>query len=407
MGVARGYADLLRNRRFMRAVVSTAFGGGGYSVYEIAILWLSFQLSGSLAVAGLVLLVEFGIYSITFIAGPTVDRARNLRSVLVVGYVFQAVFALAIGATLYLRVLTIPVLLVLVGAISLVWDFTWTAENALVPRIVGEEDLFRANGIVGAVGGGNAIAGYAAGAGLILLVGPGGAMFLYAALQIAAMLVILPISVPSVRAVATRALADFWEGWRELGRGRGKPFLQLAVFSAFQGFFVEAPPLLVTFLSEERFADSSMAYGVLFTSFAAGGVIGGLLLGRWNPRQRLTLVMSGGMVATGLLLVVATRAAPFVFPSVAVWFLVGFAGVAFYSAFLVYLQARVPADRFGRVLTNIYLFRGVPSALGAAAIGLLASLWGADGLAIFVALSWIVIAVAGPAILPTLRSLKL
>lgn len=405
-GSAGNYGDLLRNRRFSRAVVSIALGDGGYSVYAIAILWLSYQISGSLAVAGTVLLVEFGMYSLTFIAGPTVDRARNLRSVLVAGYALQAVLAFAIGATLALNVLSVPLLLVLVGAISLVWDFTWTADNALIPRIVAEEDLFRANGIRGAFSGGNAIAGYAAGAGLILFVGPRDAMFLYAALQLAALVVILPLSVPSGRTVTTRALADFWEGWRELGRGHGRPLLQLAAFGAFQGFFVQAPPLLVVLLSEVKFVNSSFTYGVLFTSYAAGQVVGGLLLGRWNPRRRLILVMSAGTASTGVLLVAATVAAPLLLPSIALWFLVGLVGVAFYSAFLVYLQASVPADRFGRVLTNIYLFRGIPSAAGAAAIGLLAGPWGPTNLAIFVALAWAVVAVAGPSLLPALRKLE-
>lgn len=230
-------------------------------------------------------------------------------------------------------------------------------------------------------------------------------MFFYAALQVAALVVILPLSVPSARVVTTRALADFWEGWRELGRGPGKPILQLAILSGFQGFFVAAPPLLLTLLSELEFANPGVTYGVLFTSFAVGGVVGGLLLGRWNPRHRLALVMSGGTAATGLLLIAATYAAPSLIPSVVLWFLVGLADVAFYSAFLVYLQARVPADRFGRVLTNVYFLRGVPSAVGAATIGLLAILWTPTILAIVIGLAWIVIAVAGPTFLPALKGL--
>jgi hypothetical protein len=403
---SRGYSSLLRDRRFARATISAALWNGGYSAYALATVWLSFQISGNIAVVGLVLLVESALESITFVAGPTVDRARDLRSVLMVGYGLQALLAVVIGATLVLGLLTIPLLLVLIGAITLALDFTWTANNALIPRIVSEADLFRANGVAGAVSGANAIAGYAAGAGLLLLVGPAGAMFLYAALQGAAMLAILPVSVPSRRVVTTHALADFWEGWRELSRGRGRPLLQLALFAGFQGFFVAAPPLLLTLLSEQRFANPSLSYGILFTSLAAGGVIGGLLLGRWNPRHRLTLVMCGGTSATAILLVAAAYAAPVLGPSIALWFLVGLAGVAFWSAFLAYLQARVPADRFGRVLTNVYLVRGVPTAVGAAAIALFASLWGPATLALVVAFAWVVIAVAGPALLPALRSLK-
>jgi len=48
---------LLQNRRFTSATISVALGNGGYSAYAIGTLWLSFQLSGSIAVVGLLLLV--------------------------------------------------------------------------------------------------------------------------------------------------------------------------------------------------------------------------------------------------------------------------------------------------------------------------------------------------------------
>lgn len=78
----------------------------------------------------------------------------------------------------------------------------------------------------------------------------------------------------------------------------------------------------------------------------------------------------------------------------------------FWSAFLAYLQARVPAYRFGRVLTNVYVFRGVPTAVGAVALGLLAASWGPTTLALLVGFAWGAIAVAGPLLLPALRNLK-
>lgn len=81
----RGYLDLFRNRRFALGITSSGLAWGGYAVYEVSVLLLSYRISHSLAIAGLVLLVEFGAYSVTFIAGPTVDRARNLRTVLLFG----------------------------------------------------------------------------------------------------------------------------------------------------------------------------------------------------------------------------------------------------------------------------------------------------------------------------------
>src|SRR2546426_9362734 len=107
-----------------------------------------------------------------------------------------------------------------------------------------------------------------------------------------------------------------------------------------------------------------------------------------------------------VLLVAAPYTAPLLFPSVVLWFFVGFASVAFWSAFLAYLQARVPSDRFGRVLTNLYFIRGVPTAIGATVLSLLATFWGPTNLALLVALSWVIIAAAGPALLPVLKGLE-
>src|SRR5207247_4940336 len=116
------------------------------------------------------------------------------------------------------------------------------------------------------------------------------------------------------------------------------------------------------------------SYGILFTSLSVGSVTGGLLLGRWNPRKELTIVMCGGTAATAVLLLAATLAAPLLGPSIALWFLVGLANVAFWSAFLAYLQARGPSDRLGRVLTTRYFIRCLPPAIGATVIRLRANL---------------------------------
>ncbi|MCI4351873.1 MAG: MFS transporter [Thermoplasmata archaeon] len=401
----RGYFALFRNRRFALGLSSSGLAWGGYAVYEISILLLSYQISHSLAIAGVVLLVEFGAYSITFIAGPTVDRARNLRTVLLFGYGLQALFAFIIGLTLQSGHLSVPVLLVLVAGISLVWDFTWTADNALIPRLVSEGELFRANALFNTVSGGNTVVGFGVGGALLLFVGPGGGMFVYAALNLASAAIVIPLSLPSVRTATTGLLQDFWDGWRELGRGKGHPLLQLAVFSSAQGFFTGAGPLLITLLTQQQFVNPTFSYALLFTAFTVGGVAGGLILGYVNPRTRISWVMFGSTAAEGLLILAAVHAAPLIVPSLILWFFTGVMAAGFYQAYLTYLQARVPTDRFGRVLTNLYLFRGIPTALGALTVGALAALWGAPMLGWVIALTYLLCAVVGPALLPGVRRL--
>jgi MFS family permease len=249
------------------------------------------------------------------------------------------------------------------------------------------------------------VAGFGVGGALLLFVGPGGGMFIYAGLNVAAALIVIPLSLPSVRTTVTGFLEDFWDGWRELGRGLGRPLLQLAVFSSFQAFFTAAGPLLITFLTQREFVNPTFSYALLFTSFTVGGVAGGLILGYLNPRAWVSWVMLGSTAAEGVLIVASVYAAPALGPSLILWFLTGVFSAGFYQAYMTYLQGKVPQDRFGRVLTNLYLFRGIPTAIGAAAIGVLAPLWGAPALAWVIAVTYILCAAAGPLVLPGIRRL--
>jgi hypothetical protein len=404
-GAVGGYWSLLRDRIFRYYFLSGAAGDAGYAVYSIAILWLAYRVSGSLAVAGLVLFVEFGIYSLSFLVGPVVDRVRDLRTVLLIGYPAQAVFAFLIGLLQYQGRLTVPALLALVVALSVVWDFTWTASQAILPRIVSGGELFRANGLTGAVSGGNQIAGYAAGAGLILLVGPAGGAFLYAALNLVGALLAIPIRAVAESPPSRGYFAEMADGWKYLAGGESRQRLQLVAYATAQGFFSAAPALLIALLAAQRFPNPATSYGILFTAFAIGGVLGSLLLGQVNPRKHLAALLVGVSVAEGLLVIVAVGAAPLLIPSIGAWFSVGVFDVGFYTAYIVYFQATTPAAMVARGLTNAYFPRGTSRAIGGLVVGLLAVSLTPFALGALVGAVFVAVGFAGPALLPAVRRL--
>jgi hypothetical protein len=400
-----GYRDLLANRRFLYYFASSATGEAGYAVYAISILWLALQISGSLLITGLVLFVEFGIYAFSFLAGPFVDRAANLRTVLLIGYPVQGILALAIGVFEYAHLLTIPLLLGLVIAISFAWNFTWTAVNALPPRIVPEDQLFLANGLLSAVTGGNQIAGYAAGAALILLTGVSGGAVLYGLLNFAGAFLAIPVSVPRRPSPPKSIAEDFTAGWRFITGGPRRPLLQLSIFSAAQALFSAAPPLLIALLATSRFPNPALSYSVLFTVFAIGGIAGSIGLGQWNPRRRLPEIWIGVSIAEGLLILAAVLVAPALGWSVIVWFWVGVVDVAFYTALIVFFQATTPAGMLGRALNNTYVFRGSSRAVGALVVGVLATSLGAVQLGGLVGGVLILVGITGPFVFPAVRKL--
>ncbi|MCI4330846.1 MAG: MFS transporter [Thermoplasmata archaeon] len=400
-----GYWSLLRNRNFRFVFLSGSAGDTGYAAYSIAILWIAYRVSGSLAVAGLVLFVEFGVYSMSFLVGPVVDRVRDLRSVLLVGYPTQALLAFVVGLLQSEGRLTTPTLLLLVIALSVVWDFTWTATQAILPRVVSGDALFRANGLSGAVSGGNQIAGFAAGAGLLLIVGPAGATFLYAALNVVAALLAIPIRAVSDSTPSAGYLEEMAQGWRYLAAGEGRPRLQLVTYATAQGFFSAAPALLIALLASREFADPVSSYGILFTAFGIGGVVGSLGLGQVNPRRHLTALLVGVGVGEGVLVLAAVEVAPALLASIAAWFWVGVFDVGFYTAYVVYFQATAPAPMVARALTNAYFPRGGARAVGGLVVGVLAVTLSPVALGSLVGGVFVAIAVLGPALLPAVRRL--
>jgi Transmembrane secretion effector len=405
-GEAEGYGPILRDRSFRAYWFSQAAGDAGYAVYAISIVWLGYRISGSAVVVGILLGVEFGVYAFSFIAGAIIDRVRNLRTVLLIGYPLQALGAFALAGLLFAGLLTVPVLLVLVALISFVWDFTWTANNAIPPNLVRPADLLRANSLVSAVSGGNTIAGYAVGGVLLLFVGPVLGQVLYGALNLVAALLAIAISLPDREPVERGLAEQLREGWRFLAGPDARPMRQLAAYGALEGTVSLAPPLLITLLSVQLYANPAGTYGLLFTSYAVGGVAGSLGLGRWNPRRRLALVLFGAPVLEGFLILAAIASAPLLLPSAAAWFGVGLFDVLLFEALLTYVQARSPRPLLARTITNTYFFRGTARAVGAVVLGALGVVLVASTLSALAALWFVGSAIVGYAVFRALRDLS-
>jgi hypothetical protein len=401
-----GYRRLFRNRRFVWFFLSQATGDAGYAVYAIAIPWLALRTSGSYAIAGLVLGVEFGVYALSFLAGPVVDRARNLRTILLVGYPSQGAIALVLGYLAATGHLTVPVLLPLVVVLSWLWDFTWTTSNAVAPKIVAPNELFPANALLSAVSGGNQVAGYAVGAAAILFVGPSAGLLLYGVLNFAAAALVLPLSVPQVRTEVGSWAAGLRHGWASFWDGGGRPLVSLSTVGAVEGFLAVAPALLILVVANGRGAGGSVTYGVLFTAFAVGGVVGSIALGSLNPRGHLGALLLGASAAEGLGIVLAVLAAPLGEASAPLWFLVGAVDVVFYQGILVYLQATTPPELVGRTLTNAYLFRGTGRAVGGVVFGTILVVLPLAGTGVADGLALVALAVGTALAVPAIRRLR-
>jgi hypothetical protein len=210
------YRSVLRNRRFLLYQSSAILASTGYAVYSISIPWIAYLNSGSFVVVGLVLFLELGVYALTFLVAPLVDRAADKRVVFLIGYPIQAVAATVLAYSASRGELHLALLLVLVAILSVAWDFEWAVFQVAPRTLLSKDELFAGQGLASALGAGVQVGGYAAGAGLILISGAVGSGYLYAALLAMATVLAALVPLRGGRSTERDYAAGFREGWRYL-----------------------------------------------------------------------------------------------------------------------------------------------------------------------------------------------
>lgn len=399
------FRTVLHNRQYMYWLFSANVASVGYSVYAISIVWLAYTLSRSYFIVGLVLFAETATYAATFLVAPVVDRIHNQRTIYLVCYPVQALAAATIALGTERHFLTIPELLSLVILISALWDLSWAAYNAAPAILLSKDELFAAEGVGSILGGANSIMGYASGGVLILFVGAYGGMYLYAALLGVGALLAIPLLIHPGLKVRPSFWGSFVDGWRTIANEPGKPLLQLASMDAVRGFFSSAPALFITLFSVARFATSGEAYSILFVADVVGGVMAGVALGFLNPRSKTGLIMVGSLFASGLIFAVLGEMPALLFLVGTGWLLAGFTTSSYTDAKYTFLRGSVDRDRLGRVTSNLYLFPGVSSAVGALVLGFFANTTGPLTFGLVVGAGFLIAGLLG-VVLPGVRALR-
>lgn len=142
--------SLWRNRDFRRFFAGQFVTNAGDSLYTVAVLWLVFELSGSTVLTGIANALLLLPWLLQILAGPIVDRLP-LKPVLVGSQVLQAIVVLALPLAAVTGRMSVGVLFAVIPVLTLATLLMEPMQATLVPHIVGEGQLSRANSALATV----------------------------------------------------------------------------------------------------------------------------------------------------------------------------------------------------------------------------------------------------------------
>lgn len=401
---------VLRNRSFARQFSASVTSSLGAAVSQVAVIWIVFVHTGSaLAVSyvGVAAAVPGAILG--FYAGVLVDR-HNRRTLMILSDSIRAVAVGSLAVYLALAGFNLALILGVVVVLNGFAAFFNPAANALLPRIVRTDELEDANGLLLATNQGAQVVGAALGGLLIVLSGATSGLAVNALTYALSAILIAQIAA-EVGAVAPRRTGtpggptvgqDFREGIAYL---RAHPVILEITVGFLPVNFLAALcfPFIVVY-NADLLAGNAAEFAYLVASISGGIAVGALLVGRLRARRAAGITMIGSIGIAGAGALGLAFVHTFV-PALVLMAVVGLAVGLINTVYFATMQAIVPNDVIGRVLSFDTVATFVAFPVGIVVGGLLIA---ARGVAFDFGIAGVGMIVNGVALLPLrpVRSLR-
>ena len=359
---------MLANRNLRLLVLGQFISAIGDHFYLIALPWLGLQITGSAFVAGTLLAVASVPRSVFMLLGGAVTDRYSAKTLLILSNGLQAVLMVVLASIMMIPFVRLWLLYVLVFLTGFIDAFGLPAFNALLPRIVDEDQLESGNiflqganmasGVIGPALAGLLISSVAANTGLPSTLNALGLVFLInAATFFAGISVFWRIQVgEDVRPVAGSAdslVTSIRSVIQYIGT---EPQLRnLFGLMMILGLFLSGT-IRVGFplLADTQLSGGARAFGYMTSAFGAGiltGMIGVKLLPR--PPQTISGIVVLSLFAFVPAGVILLGFAP-PLPATLTIILVMGAAFGYVNIYLLsWLQRRTPGHLLGRIIAVV------------------------------------------------------
>ncbi len=348
----------LRERDFRLVFSGETISVLGDQFHFVALAWLALQLTGSGLALGTVLMTAAIPRAIFILVGGAFSDRFSPRALMLVSNVIRGVVVGVMAALVLGGRAELWHLYVLAALFGIVDAFFYPALNTMIPMVVSERVLPAANAAIQGSVQVMGLVGPALAGAVIALVQTGPAFAIDAAsFGVAALAVFLVRggrrATPPSDAAQPHVLASIAGGIRAAWADpavRGTLVLTTAFNLAFSGTLSVG----LAWLAEERFTAGSAGFGILFSAWGGGSLIGALVGGSITRLPHFGTVLLSMAFVLGLGLA-AIGIAPNLLVALAVigpmGILIGFVNVQYIS----WLQRRVPEELRGRIMSLVML----------------------------------------------------
>ncbi len=354
---------LFSNKNFRLLFAADTLSGFGDRLSVFALFLLIFHMTGRALDMGILLIVQ-AVPAILIgpLAGVYVDRLQKKRILVGTNFVQGfLVFLIPFAHTVWQVYL-------LAGVQALTRQLHSPARLSILPEIVDEKDIPRANALASVMMNVLLIAGPAAGGVIVGFYGTSPAFFVDAGTFVLGAVILLGLTPKKIEALPGTARSysrEFREGIIFLVTNplmrRLVPFLALLVFVGSM-----QSPLVVVFV-KKVLLKGDVELGILMSAVGVGGILGGAVTAGIGSRANRAGAISWLFIAEGLLL--AVFALNRIYPlSVVIFILFGTLGSALQIILMSLFQTHVPEDKRGRVFANLTPILG-PLSIASIGIG--------------------------------------
>ena len=279
----------------------------GDAVFEIGLLWLMLELTGSSTATGLVAMSAY-LPALLFAlpAGSLVDHMNRRRLMLITDGA-RALLVLCIPLLYHVQHLPAIGLGVLTFSVALCSTLFNPSRDALLPALVPRQQLRRANSLIQTSWQLALLFGPALGAWLIRMVGVIHLFTLDALSYVASLLFILGMKHREEAPVARRALRDTLTlTYRSAMDGLGlvtqdRRLRVLLLITAADNLFIMGPATVgIPIFIRTELGGGAEQYAFVMTAFALGMLLGTLLLNTLAGKVRNSRLLAWGIVLDGL-----------------------------------------------------------------------------------------------------------